>query len=469
MTRTAGGRAARTPLAAHVLYRPSLRRRRRHPVLARLRELEAEQWLAPERLEARHAHRVETFIRRALREVPLYRRQAVALGMEADRFTFPEDLRDWPILARDDLQTAADGLVATGADRAGAIWNHTGGSSGAPVAFLQDEEYRVLNLAAVARHDRWAGWDFGRRTALLWGADRDLAARRGWREALETRLLRRQVELDAFDLGPEILDRFVDRLARFAPEILRGYASALALLAARLESTGRRLPPLRGIISCAETLDDPTRAALKRVLAAPVFDRYGSREFGLIASECEAGTRHVNSAAVHVEILDGERPAAPGRSGRVVVTGLACRVMPLVRYDTGDVATALSPEPCACGRGLPAVGRILGRTSDFVVGADGRLIHGEFFTHLFYGRSAVRGFAVMQAADGPVVVEVAGEGSALERDLREVEERIRTRLGTGIAVRTVRVERIAPPPSGKTRFVRSDAAPKLWRDGTAAP
>jgi len=468
MIRQESRREARTPIRAHLLYRPSLRRRRTHPVLARLAELEAEQWLSPQDLQARQEAHAQDCIRRALRDVPVYRRQAAAVGVEADRFTFPDDLGRLPVLTREDLQTAADGLVSSTADRSQALWNHTGGSSGAPVAFLQDEEYRILNLAAVARHDRWAGWDFGRRTALLWGADRDLAVGRGWREIVETRLLRRQVELDAFELGPAILDRFVDRLTSFVPEILRGYASALALLAARLESTGRRLPPLRGIISCAETLDADTRAALTRVLGAPVFDRYGSREFGLIASECEAGTLHVNTAGVHVEVLNGGAPAAPGSSGRVVVTGLGCRVMPLLRYETGDVATALAPAPCRCGRGLPGLGRIVGRTSDFVVGADGRLIHGEFFTHLFYGRRAVRRFAVVQAADGPVVVEVEGEEDGLERDLREVAERIRTRLGAGIAVRTVRVDRIAPPPSGKIRFVRSAAAPRLWRDGTAA-
>ena len=467
MMATRPERGARLSLQAHLLYRPSLRRRRSHPVLARLGELEAEQWLSPKAVEARQAERAQTCIRQALREVPVYRRQAAALGIEADRFAFPDDLGRLPVLTREELQTAADGLVSREADRGQALWNHTGGSSGAPVAFLQDEEYRILNLAAVARHDRWAGWDFGRRTALLWGADRDLAVRRGWREVVETRLLRRQVELDAFDLSPAILDRFVDRLVAFAPEILRGYASVLALLAARLESTGRRLPPPRGIISCAETLDADTRAALRRVLGAPVFDRYGSREFGLIASECEAGTLHVNTAGVHVEILDGDAPALPGTSGRVVITGLGCRVMPLVRYETGDVAMALEPAPCGCGRGLPGLGRIVGRTSDFVVGADGRLIHGEFFTHLFYGRRGVRGFAVRQAADGPVLVEVAGDGVGLEGELVEVEDRIRARLGPGIAVRTVRVERIAPPPSGKTRFVRSDAAPRLWRDGTA--
>jgi phenylacetate-CoA ligase len=277
--------------------------------------------------------------------------------------------------------------------------------------------------------------------------------------------LRRQVELDAFEMGPAEMERFTGLLTRLRPRAIRGYASALALYARFLEERGRPFPPPAGVISCAETLTDPMREAIEAGLGAPVHDRYGSREFGVIASQCEAGRYHINTRGAYVEILDGSRPASPGTVGRVVVTGLACRAMPLIRYETGDIAEAPAEESCPCGRGLPLMGGVYGRASDFVATSDGRLVHGEFFTHLFYGRQSVREFALVQDETGTLLLTVVGDGPALERELAQVVDEVRARMGPGAKVMVNRVDRIDLPPSGKRHFVRSEAAAARWAAG----
>jgi phenylacetate-coenzyme A ligase PaaK-like adenylate-forming protein len=429
-------------------------------VLAELDRLEAEQWLGRDEVVARHRDRLGRMLSFALDRVPHYRRAAAAAGLEAGAPRRADDLPALPILARADLADRARDLVPDEGPPAGSTWNHTGGSTGTPVAFLQDEAYRVANLAATARHDRWAGWDFGVRTALLWGVDRDLAAARGARERASIRFARRQVELDAFRMGEPEMEEFTARLARFRPGFVRGYSSSLDLYADFLVRRGRPFRAPAGVLSCAETLDDERRARIASAFSAPVFDRYGSREFGPIASQCAEGRYHVNTHGVWVEVLDGDAPCAPGALGRVVVTGLVCRAMPLLRYDTGDAAQAPAGGVCPCGRGLPALGRIEGRVSDFVVSADGRMLHGEFVTHLFYGRSAVRAFLLEQDAHRALTLRVVGEGAALEGQVREAVDRIR-RETHGLEIRVERVASIEDSPSGKRRFVRSAAAASL--------
>ncbi|MFQ5719572.1 MAG: phenylacetate--CoA ligase family protein [Acidobacteriota bacterium] len=454
---------------AGLVFRPSLRAGRAHPVLSEWRRLEDEQWLSPRVCAARHLARLGRTLHEALASVPYYRQRCAGQAADVTSLRLPEDLARWPILSRAELTRHRTALTARDVPDDGAVWNQTGGSTGTPVSFLQDDTYRTANLAATARHDRWSGWEFGARCALLWGADRDLAARRGWRERLATRWLRRQIELNAFDLSEARLAAFTRRMRGFRPQVVRGYAGALDLWAAWLETTSRPFPPPRGIISCAETLTETMRERVSRIFESPIFDRYGSREFGLIASQCEAGSYHVNTRGVWVEILIGDRPAEPGETGRVVITGLACRSMPLVRYDTGDVAENVAESRCACGRGLPRMGRVCGRTSDFIVAPDGRRIHGEFFTHLFYGSRHVREFTVAQEATGAIVVSVVGDGDGLAGEMETLVTAVRAHLGERTEVVYRHVAALPAAASGKRRFVSSARGAASWSAETASP
>jgi len=450
---------------AQLVYPPSLRHRRRHQVLTELQRLEMEQWLPAPEMARIQESRLMAILTLAMSSVPYYRRRLAERFGAGALLDLPADFASWPILTRTGLAAARDSLVSTAPLPAAAIWNHTGGSTGEPVSFLQEHHYRVVNLAATARHDRWAGWDFGRPTALLWGADRDLAANAGWRRRLETRWWRRQVEMDAFEMSAAGMAEFSRKLGRLRPRVLRGYASALDLFARYVLDHERSFPALGGIISCAETLTSEMRQRLETAFQCRVFDRYGSREFGLIASQCREGRYHVNTRGVYVEILNGGKPAAPGQVGKVIISGLVARAMPLVRYETGDVAEAVAEEPCACGRGLPVVGRVHGRVSDFVMTPDGRMIHGEFFTHLFYGCRCVRGFTLTQNAAGGLVLAVSGDGDGLAAEVRDVVAAMTRRLGAGARLEVRHVSDLPPAPSGKRRFVSSALAARRWADG----
>ena len=143
-----------------------------------------------------------------------------------------------------------------------------------------------------------------------------------------------------------------------------------------------------------------------------MFETYGNREVMLMATECEEHDGlHVQAENLVVEVVvrrddtDGTRPAAPGELGEVVVTDLHNLAMPFIRYATGDLATAADDSPCGCGRGLPRIASVEGRTSDVLEDGDGHQVSGIALMTLFVdlapgGPPVPGGAATRPLADG---------------------------------------------------------------------
>jgi phenylacetate-CoA ligase len=121
---------------------------------------------------------------------------------------------------------------------------------------------------------------------------------------------------------------------------------------------------VRGLKAVSEPLTAGRRARVETTFGAPISISYGLNEIGVVASCCpEAGRYHVHDEHCLIEIVDGDgQPSAPGEYGHMYVTSLTNYAMPLIRYDTGDIAQALD-GPCPCGRTLPSFGQIQGRRS----------------------------------------------------------------------------------------------------------
>jgi phenylacetate-CoA ligase len=263
------------------------------------------------------------------------------------------------------------------------------------------------------------------------------------------------VKLNAFAMDEARMEAFAAALERARPAVVQGYVSALDLFAGHLLARARRLPAPRVLRSAAETLAPAQRERIEQAFGAPVRDVYGSRESAALAAQCAHGGFHVLAHAKVLEIVDEHgAPQPPGVPGRVLVTDLSNRAMGLIRYENGDVAAwDPSPAPCACGSAYPRLARVHGRTSDFFTLPSGERIHGEWFTHLFYGREDVLQFQVRQTA--PASIEVLTRGPADEVALAPLLARLRERVGADVAVAWRRVESIPPSPSGKHRFTVS--------------
>jgi phenylacetate-CoA ligase len=388
---------------------------------------------------------------------PFYRERFRRVGLREKLDFCPEGLVQLPPLTKVDLQESFDRLVSEGISRERLIENSSGGSTGNPVHLLQDRNFLAESLATAFISDRMQGWDFGVRRALLWGSPKD-CGRLSSAKARLSAYLNNENWYDSFNMGVREMQRFHRELTRFQPDNILAYASSIYLFARFLKQAGLEPNyPLRSIISSAETLTDAMRAEVEECFGVPVYDRYGTREVGTIASECNhhAGL-HLHMLDHYAEVVDFETGQRIwDKPGRVLVTLLTNYAMPLIRYDIGDVAV-LTEGFCPCGRSAPLVKKLLGRSSDFVVSPSGRLIHGEYFTHAFYGHRGIRQFQFVQEAPTLYLVRVVKNADFLPSSVEAVKHEIELVLGQNAEIRFEFVENIPSARSGKWRFTVSN-------------
>jgi phenylacetate-coenzyme A ligase PaaK-like adenylate-forming protein len=161
------------------------------------------------------------------------------------------------------------------------------------------------------------------------------------------------------------LHEIVEGLNDYQPAMLAAYPSSLALLAKEQQEGRLRINPVL-VLPTGETLTTPVRQQIESAFHAHVRQSYGSSEMPVIAYDCGHGGLHVNSDWVIFEPVDEAfQPVPPGcPSQKVLITNLANRVQPYIRYEMGDSVT-VNPEPCPCGSPLPSI-VVEGRNDDIL-------------------------------------------------------------------------------------------------------
>jgi phenylacetate-CoA ligase len=254
------------------------------------------------------------------------------------------------------------------------------------------------------------------------------------------------------------MEGWLRRWPQLGATIAYGYASTIARFAEFIEATGRRVRPLAGVFTTAEKLYPQQRAVVARVFGCRVYDLYGSSEVQNIAAECAHGRMHVNADYVVVET---DRAAAPGIAPPLVLTSLWNYAMPFIRYRNEDCANLLG-ERCGCGNNFPLMTLDVARISDNFVLPGGRVVHGEFFTHLMYGSEGIRTFQFHQTAPDRITLWVVPDGRAdapaRARVLDNAVRQIQQLSAAPIDVDVRETDAIPLSRAGKHRFTRTDVA-----------
>ncbi|WP_215409316.1 glycosyltransferase [Janthinobacterium sp. JC611] len=421
-----------------------------------LRRLERSQWWSARQLEQWQLARLRHLLRHAGQHVPYYRALYARCGFDPEQVHQLADLSRLPLLRKSDIAAARDSFKSSRA--VGLRPFATGGSSGEPLQFFLGRRRVSHDIAAKWRATRWWGVDIGDREAVLWGSPIELQAQDRLRR-LRDALLRTML-LPAFAMSPARLDAYVRQLRRWRPRMLFGYPSALCRIASH--ASARDLP-LDGLgvkvaFVTAERLYDEQRAQIAAAFGCPVANGYGGRDAGFIAHECPDGGMHVTAEDVIVEILDAQgQPLPPGATGQIVVTHLATQDYPFIRYATGDVG-ALGTEPCACGRGLPLLQKIEGRSTDFLTAADGTVMHGLALVYIVRELPQVRSFKIIQESLLRTRVLLVCLPRLDDATRNTIVAGFQARLGAQVDVIIEEVDEITAEASGKYRYVVSEVA-----------
>jgi phenylacetate-CoA ligase len=432
---------------------PLHERIKNHHSVAVRKELEASQWWDQTRLQELQLSRLIRLLTHAEVHVPYYRKLFSEIGFEVEDVRSLTDLARLPLLDKSKIRVNTDALKSENAQSLHRF--NTGGSSGEPLIFYIGNERVTHDVAAKWRATRWWDVDIGDREIVVWGSPIELGAQ-DFVRTLRDRLFRTRL-LPAFEMSEKKLDLFLEEIRAMRPKMLFGYPSALFHIARHAEATGRHMDDLgiRVAFVTSERLYDEQREQICKTFACLVANGYGGRDAGFIAHECQQGGMHVTAEDIIVEIVDQAGAPLPcGKAGEIVVTHLATKDFPFIRYRTGDIG-ALDNRPCVCGRGLPILKEIQGRSTDFLVARDGTIVHGLALIYVLRDMPQIRSFKIIQESLELTRVWVVGEAALSLEVTTKIEQGFKARLGHAVNIVIEQMAEIPAEKSGKFRYVVS--------------
>ncbi len=431
------------------------------PTLAEVLDgLTVSQWWPPEELALAQQRQLAWLVKWAAAEVPHYQEsawarpasRALAEVLAQEPGQFREVWRTLPLLTKPELRTQGPALhartVPAGEKPLGSI--RTSGSTGIPVEVRSTSTTRQLWDALTIREHLWSRRDFTKRMGSIRYINHkkrvfEGTVRSGWGPPVALRY--RSGPTSFMHIGRSIED-LADWLLRFDPSYLLAYPSIVGPLMDAVAKIGGPPPSLEEIRLISEPLDPEVEARLQAEWRVRSTDLYSANEVGYIAFRCrEQGNLHVQSESLLVEVLDeAGQPCATGETGRVVVTSLHNLATPLLRYEIGDYAEV--GGQCACGRGLPVLGRIQGRVRNMVRTPDGRHFWPNQLTGIRSVTAIIQAQFVQTALD-TVEVRVVCSRALSAADVEEAVAKTRRSLGYPFQVLVVPVDVIPRGPTGK--------------------
>lgn len=265
--------------------------------------------------------------------------------------------------------------------------------------------------------------------------------------------------ISIYSLNSSHRNQIISLFKQHKPKLIWGYASAIHQLALLLEDSVQSSKQERVAIVTSEILQPDWRITIENALCRKVFDYYSSQEKCHEVRECEAGRMHINPLVGIVEILDEHnQTASPGTIGRVVVTGLVRKSMPLIRYEIGDVAQSTGyATDCSCGLKWPTIGEVNGRAEDLVKTRDGRSV-GYLCFHATKELKGIKESQIVQKDYEQFICNIVKTGGDVEEDYLEkhIRQQIIKRLQVNVNVNFNYLSEIHRGPNGKFKAVIVD-------------
>ena len=437
----------------------------RRPTFDFVAELEKTQWLSRDALEQLQLDKLKALLNIAVAHSPWHAERILnaQIPLAANQTLSFADLARLPTMDKSDAQSHREQIAWPDVPGGRSLYN-TGGSSGQPLIFYYGKERQASDAANRIRARRWWGADLGQREVYLWGAPVELVKTdhiKQFRDRLMNQLL-----LNAFEMSVDNMQRYTQAIEKFQPTCIYGYASSLTLFARHIETQGKtlHLPHLKVVCTTGEPLYPNQRTIIQRVFGVPAANEYGSRDAGFIAHESPQGQMLTSSETMILEILDPSgQPVAPGQTGEAVITGLHSQAQPFIRYRTGDMIKA-SAEHCKAGRGLHVIDEVVGRSTDFIVAADGTIMHALAVIYVLRAIEGMGEFKIIQHSTTELEVQFvpandyANDSGWQQMAEQEITVQLKQRLGQSTDIILKKMDKIPPEKSGKHRYVVSHVA-----------
>lgn len=430
-------------------------------------QLDQSQWWHSQRLQDRQLAQLSRLLRHAHDAIPFYRDRHDAAGCWPDKMSYDSWSR-LPILTRKEVQQAGRAL-----DSAHPPPQHgkpfeisSSGSTGMPVSVRKTPRANAVWRAITLRDHLWHRRDFAGRLCAIRDTEAILGIGKGHLAAYPAGITLKNwgsVTAQLFDTGPAAalhihtpVEQQAEWLQRQGPGLLVTFPSNLMRLVQHCRQEQITYPGLKSISTLGEVVAPALRTTVRAAWGLAVQDIYSAAEVGYIALQCPDHEHyHVQSEAALVEVVDAQGVACkPGEVGCVVVTPLHNFATPLLRYAVGDFAEV--GPPCPCGRGLPVLTRILGRSRNMLTLPTGQQIWPELEGATFVEVAPVSQFQIVQTGLTDLELRLVPERAltAIEED--SLRRMLRHRLQYDFAIAITYHREIPRSRSGKYEDFKSD-------------
>ena len=349
-------------------------------------------FLSKEKLAELQSKRLREIVQYAAETVPYYRSLFQNLKIDQREIKTVEDLDRLPLLDKDTVRKDPFQFVSMGRKGKNAIQFVTSGTTGKPLQIYHDVHSLLSNIAFGERE----------KDAIA----KTISPQRGIKELqinYSTSTLRKVTDLyQKWTFAParqervalSVLDpvqKVVDTIRTFRPNIIVGYGSYLETLFKTLQIRGVDIPPPAVIIYVSEAMSEDGKRFIEEKFGVPVLTRYNAMEAFKIGYFCEKREGfHIHQDLCHVKIAKGE-----SNTGEIVISNLVNRGTVLLNYRIGDVA-AMTNRQCSCGRTFPLLTELEGRVEDIIHLSNGEFIHPRAIWNVFKGRNGILQYQLVQ-------------------------------------------------------------------------
>lgn len=398
--------------------------------------------------------KLQKLIHHIYKNNPYYHHLFDTVGLKPHDITGIEDLKRLPTTSKEQLQnTSMNEIVCTNVNLSECVRITTSGSTGLPLQlFYTQKDFSILNMNWIRPLLAHGVKPWNRKFEIT--GPHNISNNKKWFNYLG---LWNKKGISIFKKPQE----WVDMWRYYKPDILYGYSGSLKLLANFIiDNRITDISPMF-VFGVSDLVDNECRAVIYTAFKKKLIDIYGAAEAGCIAWECEiCNGYHINMDTVLVEFLQGDRSVSLGTQARIIVTNLHSFAMPIIRYELGDIAIP-SEEKSLCGRELPLMKVIEGRSDSFIVLPSGNLLSPMFFFVIMKPVKEIKQWRVLQKDVKHINIFVVPSKNFSPDAINHIKQRLEETIGEKMEIKVEIVDNIRANPSGKVRAVISQVKSHL--------
>lgn len=367
-------------------------------------------------VEQKQFEKLKMLLIESCKYVPYYQKLFKEINFNPEKdFNSLEDFKKVPILKKEIVRKNREMFISSKYSKV-ALEFKTSGSSGNPFTELVSPQHWIVEQGVVWRHWKWGGYNFRDKMAIV----RSYAPKNE-NELIKVDKIRNFYYYSPFHLTDKNIKMYLEHMINEDIVFLRGYPSSLLSLANYVHKTGCEIPKIKGILTASEVLTDEDRQVIESAFKAKISNHYGLAEQIVMFGDCEKHEGlHNYDEYGYLELLDTEEK----KIKKIIGTNLNNLAMPLIRYDTGDLAE-ITEQGCSCGRSSQVIKNVIGRHDSQLITPEGNKIPSVNFYTMFEYYPVESWQLVQHSIDK---VEIIFQGDNLENKKDELYSKLQEDL-----------------------------------------